>query len=261
MIASGEEVLTQQEKFKKTWKDFRPFQIDGQAREKILQHIRDLVRAQNGQDTDDYFLGQPSKLERYLPNLPKGSRILMLGTGCGREVQNALENGYDAYGTTLGSRNVEFATDVLGLPSDRVVECLNEALPFPPNFFDAVVGFQVFEHAYAPMMFLLEQRRVLTNNGLLFLEWPPAENYTMGDNPHHFICYTPGQAKSLFEKAGFGNIELGFDHGAKKNALPDDKLWDGSGRFDIKVGEETQNIEAHLYISGTKHQCGHWTNY
>ena len=64
------------------------------------------------------------------------------------------------------------------------------------------------EHAMAPMLFLLEQGRVLKPNGTLMLEWPPAKDYTMGENPHHQMCFTPGQAHALFLKAGFKDIKL-----------------------------------------------------
>jgi SAM-dependent methyltransferase len=244
------------EEYRKVYKPFRPYEITDASRQRVAEHIKDLVAAQNGSDVDDYVLGEPPKLERYLPELPSGSRLLILGTGCGREVQHALSKGYDAYGTTLGSRNVEFSVDVLGLEAGRVVECMNEALPFGHDYFDAVAGFQVFEHAFAPLLFVIEQRRVLRMGGTLVLEWPPAMNYTMGENPHHFICYTPGQAKALFQKAGFTNISVYFEWSGVTYPVPEDKMWDGTGMFDFNG----QTIEAHLCIKGTKAHSSNWTS-
>lgn len=256
---SGEEAEMQQKDFKKTWSSFKPFEIDEASKNRVMAHLRDLVHVQNGSDIDDYVLGEPTKLERYLPNLSTRSRVLFLGTGGGREVADALEQGFDAYGTTLGSRNVEYSTKVLGLPPGRVLECMNEALPFPVDHFDVVIGFQVFEHAFAPLMFLLEQRRVLRMNGTIFLEWPPAKNYTMDENPHHFICYTPGQARALLQKAGFINIEPCYDYGGKAVPVPEDRLWDGTGMFNVGTESEPREIETHLCIKGIKSHNSNWT--
>lgn len=255
---SPEESAIQIEEFRRNYKPFKPFVLDGNIMGKLAVHMGDLVRAQNGQDTDDYFLGIPTKLERYLPNLPLDSRVLLLGTGCGREVGDAIDKGVDAYGTTLGSRNIDFAVDVLDLKG-KVVECLNESLPFSEEFFDVVAGFQVFEHAFSPLLFLLEQRRVLKLGGTLCLEWPPAKDYTMEDNPHHFICYTPGQARALFQKAGFIDIEVFFLHNGEKHMVPEDKMWDGTGMFDIYSGDKVESVQAHYCITGKKYRCHHWT--
>ncbi len=249
-----EEAAAQLEQFRKRYKPFKPFHLNNDIVDRLVVHTSDLVRAQNGQDTDDYFLGAPTKLERYLPNLKPGSKLLLLGTGCGREVGDALEKGFDAYGTTLGSRNVDFALDVLGLEG-RVFECLNEALPFPESSFDGVAGFQVFEHAFSPLMFLLEQRRVLKPGAILCLEWPPPKDYTMGDNPHHFICYTPGQARALFQKSGFSDIEVFFLHNGQKYPIGEENMWDGSGTFNI----DNESVQVHYCISGKKIPCHHWT--
>ena len=51
------------------------------------------------------------------------SRVLFLGTGTGKELLIAESLGFDAYGTTLGTRNIGFGIDCLGLSSDKFFEC------------------------------------------------------------------------------------------------------------------------------------------
>jgi len=205
------QVQASQREYKKVYKPFRPFRPTEHNTKKMSAGFLNLVTTQNGQDTDDYCIGDNNKVEKYMSYLPKDSSVLLLGTGTGREVIVAKDLGFRAQGTTLGSRNVDFGTDILGLSNSELFECLNEDLPFRAETFDCVAGFQVFEHAISPLLFLLEQSRVLKFGGKLILEWPPADKFSMEDNPHHQVCFSFGQAKALFQKAGFADIKVYYD--------------------------------------------------
>jgi SAM-dependent methyltransferase len=219
---TGEESIASQDEYKKNYKPFRPFKVTAQAATHVARGFDNLVSTQNGQDTDDYVVGDNNPVERYLSDYTVGTRVLLLGVGTGREVMAAKAIGLDAVGITLGSRNTDYAYDYLGLTKEEVFECLTEALPYDPDTFDVVAGFQIFEHTISPLMFLLEQRRVLKPGGKLLLEWPPAEGFHMDDNPHHQVCFTPGQAYMLFRKAGFDNIKLYYDD---HSVIPEDDWW------------------------------------
>lgn len=221
---TDEEIQAVQAEYKRNYKLFRPFQASTENGVKLANSFLNLVTTQNGMDTDDYCVGDTNKVERYIGDVLPGKRILILGTGTGREVLVAKGLGHEAVGTTLGSRNIDFGLEYLGLAPHELLECLNEALPFTPETFDYVLGFQVFEHTLAPLLFLLEQSRVLKLGGKLLLEWPPADLFSMEDNPHHQVCFTPGQAYALMQKAGFGDIKLFYDD---MTPIPDDQLWRG----------------------------------
>lgn len=221
---SEEEIQAAQAKYKKEYRPFRPFTLPPMDSAHISAAFYNIITTQNGMDTDDYCVPDNNKVERYIGDLGAGAKVLLLGVGTGRETVVAKGLGYSAVGTTLGSRNIDFGGAELGLSSSEHMECINEALPFPSNTFDCVAGFQVFEHAIAPLLFLLEQSRVLKMGGQLFLEWPPADNYSMEDNPHHQVCFTPGQAHALFQKAGFGGISVFYDD---LSEIPQDKWWGG----------------------------------
>jgi len=221
---SDSQIQADQAAYKKRYKNFRAFSPSEHNTQKVASAFMNLVTTQNGMDTDDYCIADNNKIERYLSVFTPGARLLLLGTGTGREVIVAKELGYSAVGTTLGSRNIDFGVECLGLSPDELIECLNEDLPFSKDSFDCVAGFQVFEHAIAPLLFLLEQHRVLKVGGKLLLEWPPADQFSMEDNPHHQVCFSPGQAYALFQKAGFGSIRVFYDD---LSPISEEDFWRG----------------------------------
>lgn len=219
------EVAEAQKQYKTRYKAFRPYTPSPITVTKLGTNMTTLLATQNGQDTDDYSVDDNNKVERYLGFLKPGTKLLILGTGTGRELLIAKDLGHDVIGTTFGSRNIDYATDYLNIPPTQILECANECLPFEKETFDCVAAFQVFEHTIAPLLFLLEQGRVLKQGGILLLEWPPAATHTGGANPHHQVCFTPGQAIALFQKAGFVDIEVTLDDGSK---IPENELWNGN---------------------------------
>lgn len=219
-----EEMQAAQAEYKRNYTPFRPFLPSSRDLSRVAAGYANLITTQNGQDADDYLIAEDNKVEKYLAEFPRDSRVLLLGVGTGRETVVAKEMGFSVVGTTLGSRNIDFGVGFLGLSPKEHIECLNETLPFSPASFDVVAGFQVFEHVLFPLLFLLEQSRVLKLGGTLLLEWPSPDKFTMGDNPHHQVCFTPGQAEGLFQKAGFGDISLFY---SDLTAIPSSQLWRG----------------------------------
>lgn len=231
--------------FKKKMPPFVPFQLDNSEKLKIGEKFYQLITTQNGRDLDDYVIRDNNKVETYMSNVPAGSKVLFLGAGTGREIKVALDMGLDAYGTTLGSRNIAFSKEYVGLPEGRLFEVANESLPWPKETFDFIAGFQVFEHVMAPLLFLLEQGRVLKTNGKLLLEWSDA-SHSGGADPHYQVCFTPGQARDLFLKAGFEDIKL--FHG-DYDPIPEKYLWDAKHGFRACIiGTKTNKKDLPLYI-------------
>ncbi len=221
---SDEQIQAIQAQYKKHYLPFRPYTLNLDDCVRMIGNYQSLIKMQNGQDTDDYCVLEDNKVSRYMKGY-EGKKALLLGVGTGREVVTAKELGMVAAGVTLGSRNVDFGRNYLGLGQMELIEVALEVLPYESNQFDIVAGFQIFEHFISPLLVLLELGRVMTMGGKLVLEWPPAnEQYSMGANPHHQICYTPGQAEALFMKAGFQDIKLYYND---MTPIPKEEYWKG----------------------------------
>jgi 2-polyprenyl-3-methyl-5-hydroxy-6-metoxy-1,4-benzoquinol methylase len=219
---TDQEVIQVQTEYKKKYPPFQPFRFHGRDIH-LAGRLTNILETQNGQDTDDYCIIENNKVERYMKDCR--GKVLLLGTGTGREVLVAKSLGLVATGITLGSRNVHFGREYLGLSDTELIEAIVEDLPFQKETFDVVAGFQVFEHTVAPLLFLLEIGKVLKWGGKVILEWPPAnDTYSMGKNPHHQVCFVPGQAKHLLMKAGFTDIQLMYDD---LTPIPEDDMWKG----------------------------------
>lgn len=201
-------------KYQDEWDEiqFSGHDYDGFGNMGLLERYLDALESQRVKSFEDYALDENSKFVRYLKRWPKGSKVLHLGCGTGREVLVGKSMGLHSMGITLGIENVAFGRHILGLTEDEIVHAPCEATPFKAESFDAVLGCQIFEHAAAPMMFLLEQGRVLKMGGEIVLEWPAASAHaTNEEDPHHQVCYTPGQARGLLMKAGFRDIKLFYN--------------------------------------------------
>jgi len=186
------------------------------------------------QDDQDEFVSESviegvpvNKPAKYMDSFPRG-KALFLGAGGGWEVKMAQDMGFDAYGITLGKPNLNFAHGELALPPEKFIEGISEVLPFSSETFDVVAGFQIFEHTTAPLLFLMEQSRVLRTGGTILLEWPPSHS-TSSHDPKHQICFTPGQAEALLLKAGFGEIKMSYSHypSDKVFPVPASEYWSG----------------------------------
>lgn len=194
-------------------------------RNRLATRWENMLSTQNGEDFDDYNVDPGKFVEYIVPWVPAPAKILAMGVGTGREVVSARSIGYDCVGTTLGKKNPSFAKWKLGLDETDIFYGDNCTLPWASNQFDAVIGFQLFEHCHAPYMFLFECARVLKPGGQLILEWPPYIRTGNGtlipdeksgnmmsdydeDNLHHVCCWTPAQGNIMVRRCGFEDLEV-----------------------------------------------------
>ncbi len=117
-----------------------------------------------------------------------GMRILDVGCGRGEIIRHCMSLGIDAYGidyaevATLMTRDVILAQQEV--QGDRPVAggvCRSDAkvLPFPSDYFDRVLMFDVVEHLYPWELqtALIESRRVLKPGGRLVVHTAPNRWY------------------------------------------------------------------------------------
>jgi len=99
----------------------------------------------------------------------RGRKLLDVGCGYGFFLNLAKERGWEVYGVELSKDACQFAQRKLGLN----IFCggLKEA-SFPSDYFDVVTLWNVLDHMTDPQQQLPEIKRILKNDGLLFLRLP-----------------------------------------------------------------------------------------
>ena len=164
------------------------------------------------------------------------NKILDIGVGEGKETSILKDFGYSPTGIITGADNNRWAKE--NYPGIEFVDCDMHDLPFPNGSFDAIYMNQVFEHAYAPFIFLLECYSVLRNGGLAYICVPKFEERLSDNNPstldaqwishHHPSVFPANVYRQLFEKTGFNVLiqndnETSFllEKGSKENLHQD----------------------------------------
>jgi ubiquinone/menaquinone biosynthesis C-methylase UbiE len=101
-------------------------------------------------------------------------RVLDLGCGSGRHTVYLAEQGFDVYGLDISEeaiRNTKQQLGEKGLSADLVVGSIYAPLPYPDDFFDAVICIRVINHAEIGDIrrAISEIKRVLRVKGILFI--------------------------------------------------------------------------------------------
>lgn len=168
----------------------------------------------------DMELGTKTFFEHYvIPFLPreKYRRILILGCGCGIEIKVLKELGYEPIGITISQADVDYAKSQLGID---VLKMDMHDLQFPAETFDCAIARQSLEHAYSPLLVIMETRTILKFGGRWFIDLPSPHNKSMWAFNHRSILY-PTQMRYYFELCGFKiisaqeskNTTLGYNGG------------------------------------------------
>ncbi|HKJ25792.1 MAG TPA: methyltransferase domain-containing protein [Myxococcota bacterium] len=156
---------------------------------------------------------------------PKG-RLLDVGCGLGHFVK-AMQDRFpiwETWGCEISPVAVRFAADEVGAANVRAGRV--EDAGFPPESFDLVTMWDVFEHLKEPERLLRHLRGLLRPGGALFLHTPNAQVQVpkavvkrwllgMKTGRHYLVpndhlhVYTPRTARTLIERNGF---EVRFVH-------------------------------------------------
>jgi len=136
-------------------------------------------------------------------------RLLDVGCGAGFLLDAAREWGWAVQGVELSPFAAERAQRDLGLP---VVQGELAEAQFPEGHFDIVVMRELLEHVPDPLALLKEARRVLREDGVLFVQVPnDLEGVRMRlwrrvwwmIPPLHLFYFRRETLEALLERAGF----------------------------------------------------------
>jgi len=109
-------------------------------------------------------------IKKYLEKLiPGNSKILELGVGNG-EISNYLAEKYEIY-------CIDYSKECLNQLSDKIknknlINLETEKIPYPDNFFDAVLAFEILEHLKNLDFAMKEIKRILKTGGYVFASTP-----------------------------------------------------------------------------------------
>ncbi len=131
-------------------------------------------------------LNSATRLKWLLSTLPSAAKILDLGSGTRRLRPGAVNLEIGPF------ENV----DVIGDGS---------FLPFPSNYFDAIVCQAVLEHVKNPSAVIAEMLRILKPGGFIYAEIPFLQGYHA--DPNDYRRYTLAGIETIF--SAFRKIETG----------------------------------------------------
>ena len=189
-----------------------------------------------------------------MADVQPGMRVLDVGCGRGEIVRHCMELGIEAYGIDYAEVAALMTRDVITAEQSRITDetdgqnlragvCRSDAktLPFPTNYFDRVLMFDVVEHLYPWELHaaMLDTKRVLKTNGRFIIHTAPNKWYDqyaypwvrrvrslMGQGqkyPKDPRAITPVNQdvhvneqdllsmRQALKKAGFGNINVWLD--------------------------------------------------
>lgn len=136
------------------------------------------------------------------------NRLFDCGCGAGYFLEEARSRGWEVYGSEYSSYALEL-TRAKGL---EVVEAPIAYETYPPDYFDVVTAFEVFEHLRAPLGEATIVAHILRPGGLLYCTTPNfnslsrrllGSRWSLIEYPEHLSYFTPATLRSWLERVGF----------------------------------------------------------
>lgn len=141
-------------------------------------------------------------------------KLLDLGCGEGGFLKICQEKGWSGFGIDISAYALKKARKKVKAKFLKA-DLTKETLPYPDQFFEAVVSFDLVEHLENPDLVLQEARRVLKKDGLLFFTTPNGGYWPAGffghfvtDDPTHVNLRDEEYWQKKLKKAGFTKIKV-----------------------------------------------------
>lgn len=134
-------------------------------RDAVLRKYGAILRGERGHNRDPNYRQELGVLRRLRPT----GRLLDVGTHCGFFLRMARGLAWELTGVEPSPIGAQLAREYYGLD---VRTATLEGADFPDKSFDLVTMVDVLEHVGEPLQILAEVRRVLRDDGLLFVKVP-----------------------------------------------------------------------------------------
>lgn len=158
-------------------------------------------------------------LSRFMQTTRKAFRgtpgwVLEIGFGDGSFLEALARKGWDAYGIDISDEALEMARSKVGLSvmKGELLDCGMEE-----SFFDVVVMRHVLEHITNPGETLVEIRRILKQNGTVYITVPnidsieaciAGDKWFHHDPEYHVTEYSPVTIRNALSMAGFKDARI-----------------------------------------------------
>jgi SAM-dependent methyltransferase len=140
--------------------------------------------------------------------------LLDLGCSSGSFLQSLCGKSWDLYGIEMSAESAKKAKAKSG--ANVFVGDILDA-EFPPEYFDVITCFDVFEHLYEPRRIMAKVVEWLKPGGIFYILVPNVDSaearvfgsYWHGlELPRHLFHYSPASLKFLAESAGLREVSL-----------------------------------------------------
>ena len=153
-------------------------------------------------------------------------RLLDIGSGYGGFLAMARDCGWEVFGVELSRTACDYVAERYGLAVHQ--GDLTEA-DLPSRYYDVVTMWNILDHLPDPLEQLVEVRRVLKAEGVLFIRIPnflfqrinfglgclidkllPLSNAEVADriSIFHLYCFTSSTLRRMLQKAGFSRARI-----------------------------------------------------
>jgi SAM-dependent methyltransferase/SOS-response transcriptional repressor LexA len=166
-------------------------------------------------ETAASYAGAGSAVAALFPvAFPRGARVLDLGCGSGRDLNDLIDAGYDAFGVDASAEMLSQARRRFPQLSGRLtLDQLPQLASVPDQSYDAILCSAVLMHLPEELLFdsVFNLRRILKQGGRLLISTPlagPVVNASTrrDENGRLFNGVTPENFQFLFEKIGFRQL-------------------------------------------------------
>lgn len=176
--------------------------------------IKDMFRFYESSYYDDML--DPKLQERrykeelkYISGIPRG-RLLDVGCSTGAFMKIAQGAGWDVYGTDL------FSSQVKSNVRSKVRFGDFSKLKYPPNYFDVVTSWAVFEHLQDPYAYFRKVYDVLKPGGTFVFLVTNINSVASGlayedDIPRHLNLFSKDTVNQYLKRVGFANARFSFN--------------------------------------------------
>ena len=191
------------------------FVPSGESSEKILKQYKEMVdegyieEEQGRRKTARMVL---KKLQRYQK---KGKSLLDVGCSTGFFLDEAKKKGWQARGVELSRWAAKIAREKFGI---EVINSTLKQAKLPANSYDVIVLHDTIEHVLNPREMLIEIRRILKPDGVVYINTPDIQSLASrvlkarwwGINRHHLFYFSRKTLNRLLDAAGFKSIRWGL---------------------------------------------------